>query len=97
MDGGTIGAITGTIIGIGGGIIGTYCSIVNTSTVAARRFMIRMSIYCWLVIIIFLVLLSQISSPHRYWLWVPYGIGLPLFIRYVNTHLAQLEKKPDNT
>ena len=77
---GWIGAILGTALGITGGLIGTYFSIKNTNGPRERGFMIRASIVCWILVILFLGLMFILPSPHRYLLWIPYAILLPLGI-----------------
>jgi hypothetical protein len=80
---GFVGAIVGSLIGIAGGCVGTYFSIKNTKGPLERGFMIRSAIACWLGVGLFLAMLAFL--PHaRIWIWVPYGIMLPLGIRYLN-------------
>ena len=74
----------GAVMGVLGGIVGAYVSIRNTKTAAERRFMVRASIWAWIGISAFLVVLFLLPSPWRWLIWVPYAILLPLGIRYVN-------------
>ena len=80
MTSGMIGGLIGGIGGAVGGIIGTYCSIKNTNGPRERRFMIKAGIVCWIGIIIFLLLLCLLPKPYNFFLWIPYGILLPLGI-----------------
>ena len=80
MHPGVIGGIIGGICGLTGGIIGTYCSIKNTSGPRERTFMIRVSVIGWVAILVFLGLMFALPNPYRYFLWIPYGILLPLAI-----------------
>lgn len=85
------GGIIGGVIGIVGGIIGTVCSIKNTKTARARSFMIKSSIVTWIALAIFLALLFALPSPYKWFMWIPYGILLPLGIVYGNKKLRELE------
>ena len=83
---GWIGGMVGSIIGLAGGIIGTYFSIKNTSGPRERAFMIKAAAGFWGAGIVFLTLLFLLPNPYRWFMWVPYGILLPLSIRYVNNN-----------
>lgn len=84
MDAGLIGGIIGGAIGLGGGAIGTYYSIRNTQGPRERSFMITVSAIAWIAISGFLVGLLMLPKPYNWLLWVPYGIALPLSIRWCN-------------
>jgi len=90
MDIGFIGGIIGGILGVVGGIIGTYCSIANTQGPQERKFMIKASIICWLAITLFLVVLLNLPSPHRWFIWILYGVSLPLGIITINKGVAKI-------
>ncbi len=92
MNAGTIGGILGTIFGIAGGVIGTYCSIKNTKGPLERAFMIKASVIAWIAITIFLVLMFVVPNPYRLWLWVPYGILLSLGIIKLNKRVAEIRE-----
>ena len=81
MNPGIVGGIVGSILGVAGGLIGTYFSIKNTNGPRERAFMIRSAIVCWIGVAIFLAALLLLPQA-RLWLWIPYGILLPLGIRY---------------
>ena len=80
MHPGTIGGIIGGLGGLAGGIIGTYFSIKNTSGPRERAFMIKASVIGWIAILVFLGIMFTLPNPYRYFLWIPYGILLPLGI-----------------
>lgn len=80
MHPGTIVGIIGGIGGFAGGIIGTYCSIKNTNGPRERAFMIKVSVIGWIAILVFLGLMFALPNPYRHYLWIPYGILLPLAI-----------------
>ncbi len=81
---GWIGGIAGGVLGLAGGIVGTYFSIKNTKGPRERVFMIKSAVVCWVAIIIFLALLLALPNPYRWFLWIPYGILLPLGIAFGN-------------
>lgn len=81
---GWIGGIAGCVIGLAGGIVGTYFSIRNTSGSRERSLIIKSAVVCWIAIVIFLALLFALSNPYRWLLWIPYSILLPLGIIFIN-------------
>lgn len=44
------GAVLGPILGLLGGVLGSWCSIKNTNSPRERRFMIRMTVLLWLLL-----------------------------------------------
>ncbi len=90
MHPGTIGAIVGSIIGIAGGVFGTYCGIKNTNGPKERKFMIKASVIAWIGVGIFLALLFLLPHPYRWFMLIPYVILLPLGINYANKRQAQI-------
>ena len=93
MHPGVIGVIIGGICGLTGGIIGTYCSIKNTSGPRERTFMIRVCVIGWIAIIVFLGLMFALPNPYRHFLWIPYGILLPLAIVTGNRKQNKIRQK----
>lgn len=87
---GYIGGLLGSVLGFAGGAIGTYCSIKNTNGPLERRFMIKISVVTWIALLVFLGLLIGLPSPYRFLMWVPFGILLPLGIRYINKRQAEI-------
>ena len=92
MNIGWIGGILGGVIGMIGGIIGTYFSIKNTDGLRERAFMIKACIIGWIAITIFIVLMFMLPTSYRYFLWIPYGILLPLGIRYGNREQLRIRQ-----
>jgi MFS family permease len=90
MYAGLIGAIVGCVLGLAGGIIGTYFSIKNTNGPKERAFMVRAAVIGWIAIGIFLALLLILPSPYRYFMWIPYGILLPIGIIFGNKRQAKI-------
>ena len=93
MNAGLIGGIAGGIIGLAGGIIGTYFSIKNTKGPKERAFMIKASAVFWILGIIFIALLFLLPSPYKWFMWIPYGIILPVSIRSVNNKLLKIQQE----
>ena len=90
MHPGWIGGIIGGVLGALGGVVGTYFSITRTNGPRERAYMVKWAVYGWIVMVAFLVLLLVLPSPYRWFLWVPYGIGLPLCIRKCNAGQQRL-------
>ncbi|MDD4621969.1 MAG: hypothetical protein PHG71_01895 [Kiritimatiellae bacterium] len=85
MDIGIVIAVSaGCLIGLGGGVIGTWASIRNTSSPRERAFVIRASWIMWAAGGVFLSLMLSLPTPWRFLLWIPYGILLPLGIFFWN-------------
>ena len=97
MSAGLIGGIIGGLFGVIGGVIGTYCSIKNTKGPLEKSFMIKASVIAWVAITLFIVLLLVIPNPYRLWLWVPYGILLPLGIIKLNKRVSEIRAIEDAT
>ncbi len=62
MDPGVIGGAIGGLIGLAGGIFGTWCSIRKTKTSKERSFIIKAATITWIAILIFLVLILTIPT-----------------------------------
>ena len=90
---GWVGGALGCIIGLAGGIFGTYCSIKNTNGPRERAFMIRASVVCWIGVILFLGLMFALPNPYRHLLWIPYAILLPLGIIFGNRTQQRIRKE----
>ena len=97
MNAGIIGGIVGSVFGIAGGVIGTYYSIKNTKGPLERAFMIKASVIAWIAITVFLVLIFLVPNPYRLWLWIPYGILLPLGIIKLNKRVAEIREIENST
>jgi len=93
MNAGLIGGILGGVLGIAGGVIGTYFSIKNTNGPKERSFMIKTSIVFWIFAVVFITFLLVIRSPYKWFLWIPYGVFLPISIQFVNKRLSQIRKE----
>jgi hypothetical protein len=93
MHPGVVGGIIGCLIGLVGGIIGTYCSVKNTNGSRERAFMIKFVIVCWIAGFIFLGLLFALPNPYRWYLWIPYGILLPIGINCGNRRQKRIRQE----
>jgi hypothetical protein len=96
MNIGIIGGILGGVLGLMGGIFGTYCSIKNTNGPKEKAFMIKASIIGWIGIIVFLALLFLLPNSYRFYLWIPYGILLPIVIIKGNKIQAKIRQEESN-
>ncbi len=90
---GWIGGIAGGIIGLAGGVVGTYFSVKNTKGPRERSFMIKSAVVCWTGILFFLGLLLALPDPYRWFIWIPYGILLPLGITFGNVNKSIQAKR----
>ncbi len=90
MDAGMIGGIVGGAIGLAGGAIGTYFSIRNTNGPRERAFMIKASLIAWIAVTAFLAGLLLLPKPYNWFMWLPYGIALPLGIRWCNQRQQEI-------
>ncbi len=93
MHPGIIGGIIGGIAGIAGGMIGTYWSIKNTNGPRERAFMTKSAVVCWVAIFIFLGLLFALPNSYRWYMWIPYGILLPLGIISLNRKQQRIRQE----
>lgn len=88
MDSSVVGAILGCAVGVAGGVIGTYFSIKNTSGPKERSFMIKCSAVAWIAILAFVALMIAVPAPYKWFLWLPYGVVLPIaIIRFNKTQV----------
>lgn len=85
-----IGAIAGSVIGILGGIFGTWCSIASTRGPRERSFMTWAAVGTWIGCGAFVAGILLIPSPINYWLWLPYAVLLPLSIVWMNRRLTRI-------
>lgn len=93
MDAGWIGAI----VGIAGGIFGTYCGIKNTNGPRERAFMIRASIVCWVYVLGYLFLLVVLPRPYGWFAAIPYVLFLCLGIVYTNRVQQKVRREESET
>ncbi|MBN1782234.1 hypothetical protein JW948_13965 [bacterium] len=93
MIAGLIGGIVGGVIGVTGGIIGTWCSIKNTQGPRERAFMIRASVAFWIFGVVFITLLLTLPAPYKWFLWLPWGMLLPLGIHRTNKKLREIRQE----
>jgi hypothetical protein len=81
---GWIGGIGGSLIGIAGGVLGSYCSLRATNGPREKAFVWRMIGLCVLLVAAFLVALFVTPVPYKWFLWLPYPILLITMIRWAN-------------
>jgi hypothetical protein len=93
---GAVGIVLGALIGLGGGVFGTYCSIKNTRTAVERRFMIRYSVVIWLAVISLVFLPVGLSQFGLIPVWLQWTLFALFFLMLVpsiiwtNRHQAGL-------
>ena len=83
-----VGAIGGSLIGLFGGVAGTWVSIRATKGPKERAFVIRASLVCWAAILVFLAALFLIPTPWNFLLWLVYVPALIVGIRRFNAGAA---------
>ena len=93
MDIGLIGGIVGITVGLIGAVVGTRASVRATKGPEERRFIVRASIVMWIAVLIFLGVLFLLPSPIRYFAWVPYLLGLPFGLRYMNKRQQEIRER----
>jgi hypothetical protein len=81
---GLIGTVLGSIVGVAGGLLGTWMSIRNMPRGEQRSFMARMAVVGWIGAFGFCVALLLIPTSWNGFLWLVYVPGLFIFIRHVN-------------
>ena len=81
---GLIGTVLGSIVGVAGGLLGTWMSIRNMPRGEQRSFMARMAVVGWIGALGFCVALLLIPTSWNGFLWLVYVPGLFIFIRHVN-------------
>lgn len=93
MNAGVVGGIAGCVIGLAGGLVGTYATIHNTSGPRERRFTVRAAVIGWLACLVFLAGLFFLPNPYRFFMWIPYGILLPLGINRWNREQMRIRQE----
>jgi len=84
MNAGWVGGIGGGLVGIEGGVFGTYCGIKNTHGPRERAFMVKCAITCWAYVLGYLLLLVTLPRPYGWFLSIPYTLLLCIGIVYAN-------------
>ena len=79
-----IWGVVGSIVGVIGGLVGTYIPIANSQSQRERNFLIQCSIVVWVFIAGFLTLLLTLPSPYSHLLWIPLGASMTYGMRYIN-------------
>src|SRR5262249_20668517 len=93
MDGSTwvlMGAVAGGVIGVLGGVFGTWMSLRGARSPAERAVLWPWIVACWVGVALFCVLAFVLPSPYRYLIWIAYVPLLVLGILRCNAQLARL-------
>lgn len=81
---GLIGGIVGSLIGIAGGVFGSYCSIRAAKGPRERAFAIRCTVAAWVLCALFLAVLFAglflVPAPWGFLAWVLYPPMMLLII-----------------
>jgi hypothetical protein len=97
MDGATwgwIGGIAGGLIGVMGGLFGTWMSLRAAKSPAERAILWRFVIACWVGVALFCVLAFVLPSPWNVLLWIPYLVLLAVGIAWCNAALRRVRSQP---
>ncbi|HAW28123.1 MAG TPA: hypothetical protein DCY03_08400 [Planctomycetaceae bacterium] len=78
---GLIGAVGGTLLGLLGGVYGTWNSIQQTKGPRERAYVKKMALMFFIVVPLFVVLVFVLPDPWNYYIWLPYGLWLTTTIR----------------
>lgn len=97
MGDGQLGGIIGGVLGLAGGVIGTYFSIRNTNGPLERTFMVKVVVIGWILITVFIGLLLVLPPPYNYLMWIPYGILLPISIIKCNKRQNEIRNQECDT
>lgn len=92
MNAGVVGGLLGAVFGIGGGAIGTYLSIRNTSGPLERTYVTKAAALTWIAISLFVVLMLVAPSSYRFWLWILYGMSLLFSIKKINSRIERIRE-----
>jgi hypothetical protein len=87
------GGIAGAVMGLAGGLLGTWASIHHCRGPRERAYVIRASLVCWALIGLFLAGIFLIPTWHRHLLWIPYVLGLSWGIRSWNRRQQELREE----
>ena len=88
---GLLGAVFGSVIGLAGGLLGTWMSLRNLPSGAQRDFMKKAAALGWAGVLGFTATTLLVPAPWIWLLWIGYVPLLLWFIRYVNHTLAALQ------
>ena len=92
---GLLGAVFGSVIGLAGGLLGTWMSLRNLPSGAQRDFMKKAAVLGWAGVLGFTATTLLVPAPGKWLLWIAYGPLLLWFIRYGNHRLAALNASQD--
>ena len=92
MNAGLVGGSIGSLIGVAGGVIGTYFGIKNTNSARERAFMIRSAIVCCIGVVLFFAI-TVFIPPMRLWIGILCVILFPFVIRYMNRRHAAIRRE----
>lgn len=94
-----VGAILGPILGLLGGIFGSWMSIKHTRSPRERKFMVKMSIIVWLMLLLLIGLplglaIAGVIPKWVYWsVFVVFFVVLLPMIFWINNRTRQIQKE----
>ena len=91
-----IGALSGSVLGLLGGVYGTYTSIHDAKGPKERAFLIKMAQLIWINIILFIALLTIVPVPYKFMLWIPYSIVLPVLVIKAHKNQKDIRSSEQN-
>ncbi len=87
----------GAIVGVAGGLFGTYCGIKNTNGPRERAFMIKGAIVCWVYVLCYFLLIVFLPRPYGWFAAIPYALVLCLGIVYANRTQRKIRQEESPT
>lgn len=90
-------SVTNMLLGVTGGLVGcavgAYVTIKGAKSPRERTFWVRATAIMLLLAVAFAVAWVLTPGWYRFPLFIPYGIGLLLLVRYGNRRLAEIHRE----
>ncbi|MGA2802548.1 MAG: hypothetical protein ABSE97_09320 [Verrucomicrobiota bacterium] len=90
MNLGIVGGVAGSVVGVLGGLVGTYFSIKNTKGPRERAFMVKASIVGWVFVAAFVLGMCLLPGVYKICLVPIYVVVLVTGIRFGNKKQAEI-------
>jgi len=91
---GLLGVVIGGVIGLAGGLLGTWMTFRNVPRGVQSRFLKKAAVLCWVGVLAFTATTLLVPGTWKWLLWSVYGPLLAGFMRYVNHTQAALQTAP---
>ena len=92
MDTSNLAGTICIVLGVLGGVVGTYFSIRNTNSPRERRFMIRAAVLVWLALGLTALVVYYLPT-WRAWVWVPISIMVVVGVPLLNRRQEMIRKE----